>query len=408
MPTAAPRPALRLSTVALGLAAVVVLAGGALLAAGLDASMLGPVAVALLVSGALGAVLAWRSSPAAQAGLHAPGECERELLALTDSLPLGVVVLADGRVRSANPAACTQLGLDAAQLADADARALFAHADDALAALSGAPFDRDVRLRRGPGDYPAHVSVRPVALGDREVQLLLASDLSERERTAARLDRQREELRTLARRLMTVQEDERAALSRELHDDIGQAITAIKLCASSLLHERDPVRHAVVTETAQEIADVADETVAKLRDLSLLLRPPQLDVLGLEAALRWQAGTLFRGDGPSLTLEVPPLPCRPPREVELACFRIAQEALTNVLRHARAERVVLRLDCDDTHLRLEVQDDGAGLAPDRRDGLGLVTMRERAQQLGGTFSVDTGPEGTRIDAVLPLSPAVRD
>lgn len=219
---------------------------------------------------------------------------------------------------------------------------------------------------------------------------------------AAQLARQREELRTLARRLITVQEDERAALSRELHDDIGQSITAIKLSAVALLGEADP---RYMREVAQEIVQVADQTVAKLRDLSLLLRPPQLDALGLEAALRWQAGTLFRGDGPALTLDLPPLPCRPPREVELACFRIAQEALTNVLRHAGARHVLLRVDCDDTRLRLHVQDDGRGLAADRRDGLGLITMRERAQQLGGTFAIRSAGEGTVIDVELPLAPA---
>jgi signal transduction histidine kinase len=216
---------------------------------------------------------------------------------------------------------------------------------------------------------------------------------------ATQLARQREELRMLARRLITVQEDERASLSRELHDDIGQSITAIKLSAVALLGEADP---RMVREMAQEIVEIADQTVAKLRDLSLLLRPPQLDALGLESALRWQAGTLFRGDGPALTLDVPPLPCRPPREVELACFRIAQEALTNVLRHAQARHVLLRVGCDATTLHLHVEDDGRGLAPDRRDGLGLITMRERAQQLGGRFEIASDAAGTRIDVELPL------
>lgn len=216
---------------------------------------------------------------------------------------------------------------------------------------------------------------------------------------AAQLARQREELRTLARRLITVQEDERAALSRELHDDIGQSITAIKLSAAALLGEADP---RLVREMAQDIVDIADQTVAKLRDLSLLVRPPQLDALGLEAALRWQAGALFRGDGPSLTLDLAPLPRRPHRDVELACFRIAQEALTNVLRHAQARRVLLRVDCDGSLLRLHVEDDGQGLAADRRAGLGLITMRERAEQLGGRFVLDSGPAGTRIDVELPL------
>jgi len=218
----------------------------------------------------------------------------------------------------------------------------------------------------------------------------------------AQVERQRAELQTLTRRLMTVQEDERASLSRELHDDIGQAITAIKLCASSLAHEPDPPRRAVVQETAGEIAAIADQTVAKLRDLSLLLRPPQLDALGLDAALRWQAGALFRGDAPMLVLDIPPLACRPPRDIELACFRIAQEALTNVLRHAHARHVRLRLDCDETDLRLHIDDDGVGIAPDHRAGLGLITMRERASQAGGRLDLDSRPGRTCIDVTLPL------
>ena len=162
------------------------------------------------------------------------------------------------------------------------------------------------------------------------------------------------------------------------------------------------MRQAVVLEMAQEIATVADQTVAKLRDLSLLLRPPQLDALGLEAALRWQAGALFRGDLPRIELDIPPLDCRPPRDIELACFRIAQEALTNVLRHARAGRVALHLRCDDTDLRLRIEDDGCGIAADHRAGLGLITMRERARLVGGELTIDSRPGRTRIDVVLPL------
>lgn len=402
----APRPDARLRLVPLAAAFV----AAAALALGLPAlAGLGGVAgalasIALGVAFAVGMIggvagLAWSVREEAWSS-----ECEAQLLELACTLPIGVVVLGDGRVRAANDAACLQLGTDAASLQAVDPATLFDDPDDARAALADQAFDRDVQLRRADGGRTdAHVAARDVRLGARAVRLLLLGDLGEARRMASRLEVQRGELQTLARRLMTVQEDERASLSRELHDDIGQAITAIKLCASSLAHEPDPMRRAVVVETAGEIAQIADQTVAKLRDLSLLLRPPQLDVLGLEAALRWQAGTLFRGDGPVLTLEVPPLPCRPPRDVELACFRIAQEALTNVLRHAQARRVVLRLSCDEAWLRLQVDDDGNGLAPDRRDGLGLVTMRERAQQLGGTFAIESEPGATRIDVALPLA-----
>lgn len=239
------------------------------------------------------------------------------------------------------------------------------------------------------------------------------------------VDRQRAELQALTRRIITLQEDERAALSRELHDDVGQAITAIKLCAQALDDEDDTRRAATVAE----ISAIADQTVVKLRNLSLLLRPPQLDALGLEAALRWQAGTMFRNGTPELVLSLQPLPQRPTPAAELACFRIAQEALTNVLRHAGATRVEVVLDAGVEEaaggaastgtpagheplgvLELRVEDDGDGFDFARNPGLGLVTMRERAEQIGGTLEVrrrDGG--GTCVHARLPMAPhATRD
>ena len=214
--------------------------------------------------------------------------------------------------------------------------------------------------------------------------------------------RQRAELRAMTRRIITLQEDERTALSRELHDDIGQAITAIKLCAQALDDEDDSRRAATVAE----ISAISDQTVIKLRNLSLLLRPPQLDALGLEAALRWQAGALFRSDRPELVLSLQPLPQRPTPAVELACFRIAQEALTNALRHADAQRVSVTLSTTDDRIELQIEDDGSGFDAGRTHGLGLVTMRERAQQLGGRFEVEAGADGgTRVRARLPMREA---
>jgi signal transduction histidine kinase len=224
---------------------------------------------------------------------------------------------------------------------------------------------------------------------------------------SARLDdelaRHRGELEAMARRLLRVQEDERRSLSRELHDDIGQQITAIKLGALALQGDPDPLR----AETVDEIIAIADQTTAKLRDLSMLLRPPQLDALGLEAALRWQAERLFRSGHPRLELDLSPLPRRPAPDVELACFRIAQEALTNVLRHAGARNVAVRLRADgERALALEVVDDGRGFDRDAASGgLGLVTMRERARQLGGTLAIDSDERGTRVAARLPMSAA---
>ncbi|MEN1941462.1 ATP-binding protein [Luteimonas sp. MJ174] len=219
--------------------------------------------------------------------------------------------------------------------------------------------------------------------------------------------RLREELQAVAQRLLTVQEDERRTLSRELHDDIGQSITAISLAAGSLGEESVGGDPAARREILDEITAIADQTVLKLRNLSLLMRPPQLDSLGLEAALRGQVALMSRNSGLDIRLELAPMERRLPDAVELACFRIAQEALTNVARHANATRIAIEVEIDDDAdgdvLVLRVSDDGDGIDPDRPGGLGLLTMRERATQLGGRLAVLPRPGGgTIVQAVLPL------
>jgi len=220
----------------------------------------------------------------------------------------------------------------------------------------------------------------------------------------AQVESSHRELQALTRRLLSVQEDERRSLARELHDDIGQAITAIKLSAHAALDEDDPERRH---EDLSGIIAAADATIHKLRNLATLLRPPQLDALGLEAALRGHATGIFRKapGGITLDLDIQPLPQRPAPEVEQACFRIAQEGLTNALRHANADRIALTLsDHDGQHLRLLVADNGDGFDPSAGHGLGLVIMRERAQSVGGTLDIDTAPGGgTRIRLLLPYA-----
>lgn len=228
-------------------------------------------------------------------------------------------------------------------------------------------------------------------------------DLSEPERMRDALAESNAELQAMAKRLFSLQEDERRAISRDLHDDIGQAITAMKLSAHAALDEADPVARR---EDLQEIVSLADSTVTKLRNLSMLLRPPQLDALGLEAALRWQASMLFRASQVRLELDIQALDERPGNEIEQACFRIAQESLTNALRHACAGEVRMSLhSIDGDGFRLEVSDDGDGFEPEGPRGLGLIVMRERAQTVGGALAIESAPgAGTRVTLRLPYHP----
>lgn len=218
----------------------------------------------------------------------------------------------------------------------------------------------------------------------------------------------RQRLQALSNRMLEMQEAERRHIARELHDEIGQSLTAIKLSLEALaLRSADETarRHA------GEIAGVAGEVLDQVRRLSLDLRPPQLDDLGLRAALHWLVKRHTREPGLAIELEAPEDLPRLGAEVETACFRIAQEALTNVLRHAGATRVRIALEADNDLFSLVVDDDGRGFDVTAAQAkalqgisLGLVGMNERATLVGGEIHLASREgEGTRLCVRFPLA-----
>jgi signal transduction histidine kinase len=200
-------------------------------------------------------------------------------------------------------------------------------------------------------------------------------------------------------RLVSALEEERRRLRRDLHDGLGPALAAQTLKAGSAraLFTRDPERAQALLEELEVDAQTA---MADVRRLVYNLRPPALDELGLAGAIRQTAATHANGMRMSLELpdELPPLPAA----VELAAYRIAQEALTNVTRHARAGRCSLRLTVTE-ELELEVVDNGIGLGKAGPPGVGMSSIRERAAELGGTSSIGPGrSSGTRVFVQIPL------
>lgn len=320
------------------------------------------------------------------------------LQVLAAQLPDGVVIASRTVIHYANPVASSILTAGAAS-GSAFLQAAFAATDAGAAGTEGVR----LQLQRPGGEaFRAAVIATDVVHAGQPCRLFVIRDLSELERGRTALAASNAELQAMAGRLFSLQEDERRSISRDLHDDIGQAITAMKLAACAARDEEHTARRQ---EDIDQIIELADSTVVKLRNLSMLLRPPQLDALGLEAALRWQAGLLFRSTPVELLLAVDALPRRPSNEVEQACFRIAQEGLTNALRHARASQVSLSLrGTDSGDLHLQVIDDGEGFDPAGPRGLGMIVMRERAQSAGGSLHIETAPgEGTRIDLRLPYA-----
>jgi len=310
------------------------------------------------------------------------------------------------QIMQANHAASVLFGASTMQLRGQPISRFWEHSEDVPAIDGRPPAAATVRVRRGDGRLVTMELgyLRGNAKTGPGTCLVILREHAGHLR--AQVASSHRELQALTRRLLSVQEDERRTLSHELHDDIGQGITAIKLSAHAALEEDDPERRR---EDLAGIITAADETIAKLRDLASLLRPPQLDALGLEAALRGHASQLFRSapGGIQLQLDIQPLPQRPAPEHEQVCFRIAQESLTNALRHANAGHIRVQLgEHDGERLRLMVEDDGDGFDPSAVHGLGLIIMRERAHSVGGQLEIDTASgHGTRISLLLPYAPA---
>jgi signal transduction histidine kinase len=215
------------------------------------------------------------------------------------------------------------------------------------------------------------------------------------------------ELRDVSRRLMQVQEDERRHLARELHDEIGQMLTATKITLQSV--QQSPASASFAAPLAQSV-DSLDSLIGEVRRISLDLRPPLLDDLGLVPALRWYLDQTAKRSGLEIHFIAPDKPARLDSKIETACFRVVQEALTNVVRHAHARSVTVELGLDNG-LTARVSDDGVGFDLEAvqqraRNGatLGLLGMQERAALLGGriSFQSDLG-KGTEIRASFPAS-----
>ena len=231
-------------------------------------------------------------------------------------------------------------------------------------------------------------------------------DITELKTSQAALDDARRHIESLAAQVLTAQEEERARLSRELHDEIGQSATALKLLLDTAL--RTETRAAADSPVAAALR-IADSLIEQTRDISRRLRPPQLDDLGLAASLRWHLARIAVPESLSVELDDRIGDARFAPAVELACFRIVQEALSNVLRHARATSVKVSLVRESDRLELAVRDDGVGFEPEaipaaeRAESLGLLGMRERVAALGGAFAVrSVAGSGTEISAVFPL------
>lgn len=224
------------------------------------------------------------------------------------------------------------------------------------------------------------------------------------QRLLQRLEANEREFRRLGRAVWRVQEDERRRLARELHDGVGQNLTALK---HRLVQLGDAVPPALRSRVDAAVA-LCGDTLEDTRAMSRLLRPPILDDLGLEAALRWLARSIGEAAGLDVSVEIEPLPALDD-DLPALLFRVAQEALNNVARHAQARSALLRLVARAGRLQLQVVDDGRGCDPSAAlalGGSGLGGMRERLRLHDGLLELHSSPgQGMRLRAVVPLPSA---
>jgi PAS domain S-box-containing protein len=214
----------------------------------------------------------------------------------------------------------------------------------------------------------------------------IGRDITDLKGAEEALEKSRDQLRALAARVQSVREEERTRVAREIHDELGQSLTAIKIDLSSLSHDLP----AEKKQQSASILKLVDETIQAVRRISTELRPAILDAVGLVAAVEWAAGEFAARTGTKCQLDLPQGDVVIDEERATALFRIFQETLTNVARHANATEVNVRLDEEDGNLTLEVHDNGGGIREEQLSAgssLGILGMRERARLLGGELTL---------------------
>src|SRR5215469_6771763 len=272
---------------------------------------------------------------------------------------------------------------------------------------------REATRRFNAGDHAARARLAPLTDPDVAGLVMDVNALWDRlEADAATIREKTEQAERLAAQVIMAQEDERRRVARELHDEAGQALTAVIIGLERGLASMPEVYAADLPvqprQLISNLRDLAARTLDEVRKLALELRPSVLDDLGLVAALRQYVRSIEERAGLATHLTVVGLDEgaeRLPPAVETALFRIAQEALTNAIRHARASTVQVRLRRVSGSVTLEVRDDGIGVAasPSTGEHLGMFGMRERAHLLGGTLLVTpVSPRGTMVQVTLPL------
>jgi signal transduction histidine kinase len=262
---------------------------------------------------------------------------------------------------------------------------------------------REVALKEAKEKLELRVEQRAAVLA--KVNLELREEIAERLRIEGELRKSLEQLRALAARLQLVREEERTLVAREMHDELGQACTAIKMDLASI-GRKTTKRQTQLRAKVDSAIQLVDKMIFTLRRIASELRPRTLDVLGLTAALEWQAEEFESRTGIRCVVDLPQELLNLDSQRSTAIFRIFQESLTNVARHAQATRVEARLERQQDQLVFQVRDNGRGFDAEQtkaRGSLGLIGMQERALLLNGELKIEgVLGSGTTMTLRIPL------
>jgi len=343
-------------------------------------------------------------------------QLNQRIRALFDQAPVAIWITEGERVVFANQACATLFGLPGREAlmglplydllsppSHPGVRARVAQAfasEGAVSTLEGEIVCGDGSLRE--------VEMVVAAWPDHErtfVQMVI-TDVTARLQEKRNLLHSRRTLRELSASLVEAREEERRRIARELHDELGQRLTALKLELAAQQQDSDT---DTPTERLQAMMDMVDDTVAAVRRIALDLRPPMLDDLGLNAAIEWLTRDFERRSGIQVTLRLVDSTEAIQQNMATAVYRIVQEALTNMARHARASHAVISIETKGRRLQLTVEDDGQGFPKDQppppRGSFGLIGMRERVHMLGGQITMKNATSGgARLVVRLPLQP----
>jgi PAS domain S-box-containing protein len=342
--------------------------------------------------------------------------------AILDVSPIGISLNKGRIIEWANPAHCAMFDYSPEELHGMDTSALFVRKEDyervgrelAVQIPQGLICKVENEFKRKNGTpFWCFAQGRALDSGDLSAGVIwMLIDITDRKRAEQALLDSHVQLRGLATRVQTAREEERARLAREIHDVLAQELTSLKIDAALLANLL--VQHAGESDQSQareklaEMTITADTAIQSVQKIATDLRPMVLDTLGLCAAIDWQAREFQAHTGINCKARLPARDLRLDRDRSTALFRILQESLTNVVRHAVATRVEIHLHCKAGQVVLTIQDNGRGIQECQANApgaVGLLGMRERAVLLGGQCVISGRPgEGTKVEVRLPLPP----